>query len=144
MESQRVESTKRSPPELQGGTIWTWLDDSSCACRHSHGLTQTSCRLLQYATHERHDHCTLRQVAIFAHLKYTQVANWGLGVQHCCSCEAERGEGQEASGRAVGDGGWCGSGVERSHRVALAPHWVAVFLAEALIVFYVREGHICP
>jgi len=54
---------------------------------------------LQYATSEGGNHWTLKQVAIFAHLKYTQLFNWATGLEQGLLAQAavrqREGEGQE-------------------------------------------------
>lgn len=89
---------------------YVWFADSSCAWRIP--LTRPMDRLLCEATRtpvakqagntqpptppERAGHWTLRQVAIFAHLKYTHLANWGWGGLRdrgrtpWCSCGLEK------------------------------------------------------
>lgn len=105
-------------------------DDSSCAERNSHSFTPTGERA-QYATSEGDSHWTLKQVAIFAHLKYTQVSNWGsgpwfAGFGNSSSCEGER-RGRSGS-------------LARGNRTPAG----VLFITGGPIVFYGREGYICP
>lgn len=69
-------------------------------------------------------------MAIFAHLKHTQVANWA---SECSAAAVGQNEGRPGS---FGGGG-CAEGVGR-----LPAEWL--FFGRGLIVFYVREGYICP
>lgn len=110
-----------------------WLDrshSSSCAERSSHVLTPTSFELLQYTTSKRGRHWTLKEVAIFAHLKYTWLCNWGLGPEQgrvpLPAVSLREGEGPGSLVR----GGWTPT--------------EALFIADCPIVFYGWEGHICP
>lgn len=91
--------------------LYVWFAGSSCAWRiplaHPEDwlLCEATCtsvqsRQAQYATSspppEKGGHWTLRQVAIFAHLKYTHLANWArgglrdLGRPPLCSCGPEK------------------------------------------------------
>lgn len=92
----------------------TGLNSSSCAEKRSHGLTPTSFKWLQYTTSEMGRHWTLKQVAIFAHLKYTRLGNWDLGLEQDWVAFAAVGLRKGAGPGSLARGNW-------------TPYWGAVY-----------------
>lgn len=89
-------------PAVPGEFPWPILRTGCCVRPH---VPLLQSRQAQYATPpERDGHWTLRQVAIFAHLKYTHLANWGRGGlgdwgrTPWCSCGLEKDQARKFCG----------------------------------------------
>ena len=101
----------RIPPDPSCGPVAVW--DHMCPCCKAGGRNTQPPPHTHTHTHpptpERAGHWTLRQVAIFAHLKYTHLTNWGRGGlgdsgrTPWCSCGPRR---KSRPGSFVAGGGW--------------------------------------